>query len=415
MASYSAASTPYTSVATTTSSSTSFVSSLFGGLKSSVSGLIAVTSSSDSNTTNKDTTSSGFGSSILGSGFGGFSITPSSSTIFGNSSGSVFGPITTSYEPVSTYGATTAPSISTTSYDFKPLSYETSTDISSTAMPSITVTSAPYGGPIYSTSSLGLLNHSPIPEEDIEHLDEELLETDDFSDPYTLDGDYIEPFVPATLSYTSDGFTNFTNTETYTNLAIPTSAVSMIHSMRRISDPYAYLSEKIDEEYREDFEEGVEPVPITVTDDLLKTTAAAQFGPYPLSSRLSTIHESSSDVYLSPNETGFEEQITPTAYDYTENENDYIASGDLKNTNQTNNYAPYSIAPSTVAAAVTQQQQQQQQAGQKKSLFGSFISGGLGALGSSMNVVKATATNLAATAVGAAGAAAGNFLIISIF
>jgi hypothetical protein len=409
--SYSAA---ITSTVTTTASSTSFVSSLFGGLKSSVSGLIAVTSSSDTTTTKEVISTS--------SSFGGTSNT----SIFGSSlanltgTGSVFGPISnvSTSAPVVTSdslydNSTYAPStgISTSSYNFKPLSYDTTSDISaSTTMPAITV-SAPYGTSTYGMTSIGLLGHSPIPEEDVEHLDEEEI-IDEFADPYTLDGDYIEPFVPATQSYTSDGYTSFTNTDTYTNLTIPTSAASMINSMRRISDPYAHLNEVIDE-YHEDFEEGVEPQPvITVTEDFSKTTtvttgAQQQFASYPLSSRLSTIHESSSDVYLSPNETSYEDQVTPTAYDYTENENDYIASGDLKNLNQSNNYAPYSTAPSTVAAAVTQQQQQQQQAGQKKSLFGSFISGGLGVLGSSVNVVKATATNLAATAVGAAGVAAG--------
>ncbi|KAG5667948.1 hypothetical protein PVAND_015908 [Polypedilum vanderplanki] len=286
---------------------------------------------------------------------------------------------------------------------------------SANAPPPVSVTYTSHGYP--SSSSYGLLGHSPIPEEDGELEEgesEQFPPSDGFIDPYTLNGDYIEPFVPATQSYTSDGFTNFTNTDTYNvaTLDIPTSAAQMINSMRRISDPYAYLNEQFDEEYHEDFEEGVQPAAVTDSFESLMTASTTvsvgqqpTYASYPLATKLSTIHETSSDIYSEQNEHAYEEQITPSAYDYTENENDYIASGDLKNTNLGNSYAPYSTAPSTVASAVTQQQQQQ--SGQKKSLFGSLFSGGLDVLGSSVNAVKATATNLAQTAVGAAGVAAG--------
>ncbi|XP_070502845.1 uncharacterized protein unc-13 isoform X4 [Chironomus tepperi] len=325
---------------------------------------------------------------------------------------SIFSPLTSLFTPASSSVATSSVSSTASSYTNSYGMYGNAAATTSTI----------YGG----ITSHGLLGHSPIPEEDDGALQEEdeleseqFPPTDDYIDPYTIDGDYIEPFVPATQSYTSDGFTGYSNTETTVNsLEIPTSAASMIHSMRRISDPYAYLSERIDEEYREDFEEGVAPVTVTEpghydtfeSDVIVSSQSQQAFDySYPLQTRLSTIHETSSDIYLSsPSHEHFEDQITPTAYDYTENENDYIASGDLKNTNlqQNNSYAPYSTAPSTIAQAVTQQQQQQQ-SGQKKSLFGSLFSGGLDVLGSSVNAVKATATNLAQTAVGAAGAAAG--------
>jgi hypothetical protein len=327
-----------------------------------------------------------------------------------------------SYEPIK-YGSydTTTPTITLSTPIVTTSATSLYTSINSLYSPSSSSTSVPSTSTsnIYTMgTSLGLsLGHSPIPEEedDGEMLqeDEEIagienMNEDDFTDPYTLSGDYIEPFVPATQSYTSDGFTSssYTTTDTYTTtLQIPISAASMISSMRRISDPYAYLSETIDEEYHEDFEEGVQPVTVTESGDYDAYKSPLTYSSYPLTTKLSTIHETSSDVYLSPHdEHTYEDQITPTAYDYTENENEYLASGDLKNTNlmQNNNYAPYSTAPSTVAAAVSQQKQAPEQ---KKSLFGSLLSGGLDVIGSSVSAVKATATNLAATAVGAAGAA----------
>ncbi|KAL7012870.1 hypothetical protein ACKWTF_015090 [Chironomus riparius] len=324
---------------------------------------------------------------------------------------SIFSPLTSLFTPASSSVATSSVSSTASSYTN---SYGMYGNVAAT-------TSTIYGG----ITSHGLLGHSPIPEEDDGALQEEdeleseqFPSTDDYIDPYTIDGDYIEPFEPTTQSYSADDFAGYSNTDvTVNSLEIPTSAASMIHSMRRISDPYAYLSERIHEEYREDFEEGVAPVTVTEaghydtfeSDTITSTQSQQAFDySYPLQTRLSTIHETSSDIYLSsPSHEHFEDQITPTAYEYTENESDYIASGDLKNTNlqQNNSFAPYSTAPSTVAQAVTQQQQQQ--SGQKKSLFGSLFSGGLDVLGSSVNAVKATATNLAQTAVGAAGAAAG--------
>jgi hypothetical protein len=218
-------------------------------------------------------------------------------------------------------------------------------------------------------STLGLLGHSPIPEEEDEYESEQFPQNDNFTDPYTLAGDYIEPFEPQSSGAYVD------------TLNIPQSAASMISSMRRISDPYAYLNEKIDEEYHEDYEDGVVPSssdllaqPLTDNNNVydpyksnmistsIATSTSQSYNSYPLQTKLSTIHETSSDVYLSPHDdNNYDEQITPTAYKYTENENEFIASGDLKNTNlmQNNNYAPYSTAPSTVASAVNSKQQPQ--------------------------------------------------------
>jgi hypothetical protein len=251
------------------------------------------------------------------------------------------------------------------------------------------------------------LGHSPIPEEDLENeamiedtqlkaIDDKILDEANHYNalPYVASNEYVTSSIP-----------------------------DLYYKTLSIYDSVA--DEKIEEEYREDFEDGVEPVSL-ITSDLsysyLSTTASAISPPstvtvssdyfyenssYPMTTKLSTIPETANDTYLSntdlQGETGnFEEQLmTPGAYDYTDNENDYIASGDLKNTNLISNYNSQSSSLQTTNQASTNAIHQPET---KKSRFGfgSFLSDGLNAIGSSVNTIKSTATNL----VGAAAAAA---------
>lgn len=292
--------------------------------------------------------------------------------------------------------------------------------------------------------SLGILGHSPIPEEEAEceaMLDDAYPEASIYT-PFTSSYDDYK-ITTATTSF------NTAVTSSYMSSGLTTSTSSFMPS---ISDPYyttpsydSFLDDKIEEEYREDYEEGVLP-PNTSSDSNFKydpvitstpastaVTSAAYIAPiddyyyenstYPMTSKLSTIPETAHDVYLSNNDLQAEPEIyveqlaTPGAYDYTENENDYIASGDLKNTNlyQTNYTSQQPLvypttAPTTmISTSSTSASNQQAQPEQKKSRFGlgSLFSDGLNVIGSSVNTIKSTATSLAGGVVGGVvGAAA---------
>lgn len=289
--------------------------------------------------------------------------------------------------------------------------------------------------------SLGILGHSPIPEED--------AESDAFiEDSYTAGDAIIED--PYTVAYTvttsvhnitttGDAFigvnTPFTSSFLSLNDIKPAVTSSRNMSIPEIYPKGPYIEEFDDkiEEYREDYEEGVLPPLVSNKSDYgfnsvitepKTVTAVTMSEPvtsssddyfyenssYLLNSKLSTIPETVNDIYLSNTDIQstvdvYEEQlVTPGAYDYTENENDYIASGDLKNTNlyQGNStlYQPTTISGTTISAPA--------QPEQKKSRFGlgSLFSDGLNVIGSSVNSIKSTATNLAGGAVGVVGGVA---------
>lgn len=315
----------------------------------------------------------------------------------------------------------------TSSYGVTP-SYGTTTSYNPTSL---------YNNPTTSynpTMSLGILGHSPIPEEeDIENeamYEETYPETTDPYTPYTTVDDY-KISVDTTSSYATSNGLNLTSSY-LPSISDPYYATSSIYDTA--------IDEKLEEEYREDYEEGVLPIPITSSDleySYPPSTTVAITAPqttvahddyfyenstYPMTSKLSTIPETANDIYLSntdlqeeEGEVYAEQLTTPGAYDYTENENDYIASGDLKNTNL---YQPtYSqsllgqqtTSAATTLTATTSASSQQAQPEQKKSRFGlgSLFSDGLNVIGSSVNTIKSTATNLAGGAVGVVGGVVG--------
>lgn len=297
------------------------------------------------------------------------------------------------------------------------------------------------------TTSMGLiLGHSPIPEEDGEMLLEETCETTfpsytcavsngftsytiSVSDPYALTTATSSLYTPIT---TSSLLSNIT-TSSYKSPDILTTPfyTSSIYD----------LEPKIEEEYREDFEDDVLPITsasnivsgndYSTSNSLYKPAAVTSYSStgttsgdyylhqnstYLMPAKLSTIPETANDIYQSSTDLTatvepYDELTTPGAYDYTENENDYIASGDLKNTNiyqinyTTQQPLTYPAQTGSITTSSTMLPTGSQPE-QKKSLFGSFFSDGLNVIGSSVNTIKSTATNLAATAVGAATAAA---------
>ena len=316
--------------------------------------------------------------------------------------------VTTSYDPnglSSTYNVTS--------------SYETSTNLSS----SYNVTSS-YETPIDITTSYNVTSpyETPI----------------DITSSYNVTSSYETPIdVTSSYNVTSSYETPIDITSSY-NLTSSNGSSGYVASL---SDPYftrplIYEDEKIEEEYREDYEEGVEPVPLTGDLDYnytsmttsittAPTTASIDYfyenSTYPMTTKLSTIPETANDIYLSstdlqeePEQFG-EQLTTPGAYDYTENENDYIASGDLKDTNLCpTTYASQPPLTSYQATAVsnhvtTTANPNQQPQPERKSRFGfgSFLSDGLNAIGSSVNTIKSTATNLAGGAVGVVGGVVG--------
>jgi trimeric autotransporter adhesin len=324
--------------------------------------------------------------------------------------------------------------------------------------------------------SLGMLGHSPIIEEDAENevLLEDAYEEVVICDPIISSIDNCKDIVTTSGALYSTSLNSWDiPSSDYLSLNKPSYLLS------DISEPlYEDLAAKeleedsYIEEYREDFEEGVLP-PVTTSDSnylytsssvstsvVLKATTAIptfttqsdeyfyQNSTYPLNSKLSTIPETVNDVYLSSNDLQeepdiYDEQLTtPGAYDYTENETHYIASGDLKDTNlyQSNHSSLYTtshqtrtttsflgtLTNSNATSNVTQSQlnhssqlsqpsqvsqpsQPSQPSQQKKSRFGfgSFLSDGLNVIGSSVSTIKSTATNLAGGAVGVVGGVVG--------
>lgn len=369
-------------------------------------------------------------------------------------SSKLFNPLSTltsifSADPVTTTSAPTSTLYSmSTFYDTNSSTY-TSSSIYNLTTSGYETTSSSYQPTMTSsynaTMSLGILGHSPILEEEGENeimLDDSYPETSTYT-PMTSSMDIYK------VGLTSMSLDTVNTIPSYTSDALNVITSSY---MPTISDPYfrrlsyvEVLEDKI-EEYREDYEEGVlpptttfvetefitKPATSTVASTTATTTASSypitvddyyyENSTYPLNSKLSTIPETAHDVYLSNNDLQagadiYEEQLTtPGAYDYTENENDYIASGDLKNTNlyQTNytsaSYQPMTTAstlPSSSSASISNTHQSQPE--QKKSRFGlgSLFSDGLNVIGSSVNTIKSTATNLAGGAVGVVGGVVG--------
>lgn len=258
-------------------------------------------------------------------------------------------------------------------------------------------------------------------------------------------------------------------TQTYSLPTISTMAVPPI----TIADVSIYdemIPEEEEEEYHEDYEEDVLPptssalynnkalptipdygsLPITTTSTVgsISTTSSysistptslynpsytsSTYDYFTPTSKLQTIPEQSNDIYLSQTDlyTGsqYDDMGTSVGYDYTENENDFIASGDLKNTNiYQNNYQPQPILPAVTTAAsstiINQQQPQPQQSVKpqiaqsvqpsitqqeppKKSLFGSLLNDGLNILGSNLSNIKDKASTLATAAATATANAA---------
>jgi hypothetical protein len=311
------------------------------------------------------------------------------------------------YEPTSTYNPTSS---------YNPTStYETPTVFEETSSfnPTPMIDSTPIHNPTLSYNQISSLGHSPIPEEDLEN--DVLLE----ESKYKVSDETMDETNYYSLTSSSFVTSNNVNSTSYINTSISDSYYE------RPSIFETSLDEKLEEEYREDFEEGVEPIinseqdykytPLISSSSAVTTTSASndyfyENSNYPMTTKLSTIPETANDTYLSNTDLQeeiepFEEQITTPAYDYTENENDYIASGDLKNTNlYQSNYSTQSTYQTTNGSTVTNASQPET----KKSRFGlgSFLSDGLNAIGSSVNTIKSTATNLAGGAVGVVVAAA---------
>lgn len=199
----------------------------------------------------------------------------------------------------------------------------------------------------------------------------------DFADLYPPVGDCIEPLAPSTSFYTFNDFTNFVNPEIKPNLQDTSS------TLRKFNDPYANPdNETVIKRYREDF--GNEAAPISLKEFILrentvKPTVTSSVTPTETSkvrakspfSKLSTIRESSSEVY--PNETSYEQQLTLTAFSsMQQNETEIFTSRPSTNMNQTNNNVPYSTL-----LAIT-----------KNSLFLSFSNDGQKVLGNSVNAAN---------------------------
>lgn len=345
------------------------------------------------------------------------------------------------------------------SYPTASNSYSTTSSYSATNTYALTTTS--YSNSLSCNPSLGILGHSPIIEE--EELESDVLAEETYEDAglrkyssgmderkYSLGMDErkyslgMDDYGMDTLSGSSNLVT--TSASAYISPYVTTSGQNITSSgyFSNISDPYyassfTELEDKIEEEYREDYEEGVEPPKVTLESDFTytpistaaysATTTAPTSTAQPVDdyyygstfpSKLSTIPETAADVYLSSNDLQsqgevYEEQlVTPGAYDYTENENDYIASGDLKNTNlYQNNYTQQPLSYQTSAASMMTSTATSSVAApppeQKKSRFGlgSLFSDGLNVIGNSVNTIKSTATNLAGGAVGVVGGVVG--------
>jgi hypothetical protein len=382
-----------------------------------------------------------------------------------SSSSSLFGPLSSLFS-IGTLSspASTQPTVSSlynTTSDSLITSLSTNYDLTSTAY-AIQPTTSSYNIPSissYNTSStVGILGHSPIPEEaeNETSYEESYPETSVYT-PFTMStyDDYKVPISSYNSIASTSSLLGTTNTSSDFNSTSYLPSISETYYVP--SSTYdVILEDKIEEEeeeYREDFEEGVVPPIVSIESDFdykplvtIPTTTMPvttsgfttslddyfyENSAYPMTSKLSTIPETVSDIYMSSNdlqeetETAYDEQLTtPGAYDYTENENDYIASGDLKNTNlyQQPNYTSQQTLPyQTQATAITSSnvvtsstsmssntQQQQPQPEPKKSRFGlgSLFSDGLNVIGSSVNTIKSTATNLAGGAVGVVGGVA---------
>lgn len=369
-----------------------------------------------------------------------------------------------SYTPISSSIATlsynTTSSYDTTSTLSPTASYKTMMNFSDTSSANPTSSYIP-------VSSYGIMGHSPILEEDAEieaasdetYLDQSAYvpftsSMDDYkrtSLTTSILDDYRRPSVTTnslddyrrtsvTMGFADDFRRNSITTSFPATIAsdyMTSEPINTNNYMPNISDSYyaapsyGVLSEdKIEEEYREDYEEGVVPIITSATDysflvtstaPLTATVTSAPFvapvddyyyenSTYPMTSKLSTIPETAADIYLSNNDLHSEAEITeqlttPGAYDYTENENDYIASGDLKNTNlcQANYTSQQPLYQTTTAPSANLASTQPPE--QKKSRFGlgSLFSDGLNVLGSGVNTLKSTATNLAGGAVGVVG------------
>jgi hypothetical protein len=330
-------------------------------------------------------------------------------------------PVTTT--TVSTlYSTTSMYTPASTSYNLNSNGFDSTT-------PNYSMTSS------YPTMSLGILGHSPIlEEEDLENetmYEETYPETSTAIDPYVVD-EYKIIVDATTSSYMTSNILSSISNNYLSSISDPYYATSSIYD--------TVMEEKLEEEYREDYEEGVQPLPVTAGDldynyTLITTSSASteisvpptttaaedyyyENSTYPMTSKLSTIPETSNDIYLSNNDLQeeeteiYDEQLTtPGAYDYTENENDYIASGDLKNTNlYQSNYTSQTTASSTLTStATTSSSNLLTQPEQKKSRFGlgSLFSDGLNVIGSGVNSIKSTATNLAGGAAGVVGGVVG--------
>lgn len=329
--------------------------------------------------------------------------------VVSTSSSSFFGALTSIFD-VGAVSTTATHSTSLTSTSYVSASSYSSNNTYNTVISSYNINPMP---PNYSLS----LGHSPIPEEDLENemMVEELQLKAEEDKTLDIENHY------STITKSYVGLDDY----------IPTSISESYYERKSIYD--TIVDENVEEEYHEDFEDGVEPVPVissdinysyipittsTISPPTTTTVSSDYFyenSTYPMTTKLSTIPETANDTYLSNTDLQdvtevFEEQLTtPGAYDYTDNENDYIASGDLKNTNLipncTSQSAPsYQFSNQTTLAANMSNQPET-----KKSRFGfgSFLSDGLNAIGSSVNTIKSTATNLAGGAVGVVvGAAA---------
>lgn len=361
-------------------------------------------------------------------------------------------------------------------------SVTTTSDTSSLYTPSYTSSLSSYGvtGSVnynYGVTSYGtILGHSPIPEEN-ENLAEEALGEEEEEESTDLQ------------NFDLSGGEKIDNELDNLDLQIASDNVRKNSYISELYHPYNTITENYEgEEYKEDFEEGVVPAATSLVDDLydpapepylfdnnsrsnslvvetsygVDSYGVDSYGVdtgYGKSNILTSIPELPNDGFSTAADQEpieFNDPSSSTKYKYTENETNYIASGDLKDTNVPNLYQnqnatvqPQQVPSFTNSSTVTttaasstsnigfpsassfisapslfssklasatsslgnkmqqqpqQQQQQQQQPEQKKSKFGfgSFLSGGLTA----MNTIKSTATNLAGGAVGVVAAAA---------